>query len=105
MSLRALANSRMGAAQTTLGDVEVPVGAERQPARIVQACREDRDHRGVVPGRQVAGRGLGASSDTEETDECDGKWRHQKPSHLAPLSQGNCEMNAGGRLGQYTPVW
>ena len=35
MSLGALANGRMGAAETSLGDVEVPVGAERQPARMV----------------------------------------------------------------------
>jgi hypothetical protein len=66
----------VGAAQTTLGDVEVSVWAERQPARIVQAGRENRDNRPVLmPRSQVAGGCLGTSRETQETGERDGEQR------------------------------
>ena len=63
--LRAQPDRGVRAAQTTLGDIKVPIGAERQPARIVQARREDRDNRGVVAQLLVAGGRLGASGETD----------------------------------------
>jgi hypothetical protein len=73
-------------AQTTLGDIKVPVRAERQPARIVQASREDRDNRGVMPLLLVAGGCLGASRETDP-GERDRKQHGQQPSHLVPLPE------------------
>ena len=41
--------------RTSFRDIEVPVGAERQPARVVQPCREDRCRCRLRP-RRCAGR-------------------------------------------------
>jgi hypothetical protein len=76
----------MGAAQTPLGDIKVPVRAERQHARIVQAGREDRDNRGVRPQLLVAGRCLGGSRETDAAER-DRKQHGQQPSHLVPLPE------------------
>ena len=81
MRLRAPAHRGMRAAEAAFGHVQGPIGAERQPARIVQAGREDRDHR-VVPltlGLRMADARLGARRDIasrypEETDERDHEW-------------------------------
>ena len=48
----------MGAAKTTFSDIQISVGPECQPARIVQAHRENRDRWGAMMERShlVGGR-------------------------------------------------
>jgi hypothetical protein len=75
--LRALADRRVGAAEAALGHVQGSVRTERQPARVVQAGREER-YRRVVCVR-VADARLGARRDIasrypEETDKRDNEW-------------------------------
>src|SRR5437868_15229630 len=75
----------MGAAKATLSDIQVSVGSERQPARIVQARRENRDHRRAMVARsRLVGGCLAASRQPQGTGECDGEQHRQEPSHLAP---------------------
>src|SRR6185437_16200474 len=77
----------MGAAKTTFSDIQVSVGPECQPARIVQARRENRDRRGAMVARsQLVGGRLAASHQPQRTGECDGEQHRQEPSHLAHLA-------------------
>src|SRR2546423_15002807 len=75
----------MGAAKTTFSDIQISVGPERQPTRIVQARRENGHHRGAMVARSQLARGcLAASCKPQRTGECDGEQHRQEPSHLAP---------------------
>jgi hypothetical protein len=69
MSLAAFPHRRVVTAQAALGDVELAVRAERQPARIVQASALNRDSlRGMVLG-VLASICLGDSREPQETGE------------------------------------